>query len=32
MRDGQVESTGTHTELLKTSELYQKLASLQFQE
>lgn len=32
MRDGQVESTGTHAELLKTSELYQKLASLQFQE
>jgi len=32
MRDGKVDSTGTHTELLANSELYQKLAALQFQE
>jgi len=32
MRDGKVDSTGTHTELLAKSELYQKLAALQFQE
>ncbi len=30
MQDGQVESTGTHSELLMKSELYQKLAALQF--
>ena len=32
MRDGQVDSTGTHAELLASSELYQKLNALQFSE
>ncbi|GEP45028.1 ABC transporter ATP-binding protein [Brevifollis gellanilyticus] len=32
MKEGQVESSGTHNELLKKSELYQKLAALQFSE
>ncbi len=32
MRDGRVDSTGTHTELLASSELYQKLNALQFHE
>lgn len=32
MRDGGVEAVGSHDELLKTSELYQKLYSLQFNE
>ncbi len=32
MRDGQIEAKGTHTELLKSCDLYQKLAALQFQE
>lgn len=32
MRDGQVESTGTHAELLVKSEQYQRLAAMQFQE
>jgi subfamily B ATP-binding cassette protein MsbA len=32
MRDGLVEAKGTHTELLKNCDLYQKLAALQFQE
>ncbi len=32
MRDGQVDSRGTHAELLASSELYQKLNALQFSE
>jgi subfamily B ATP-binding cassette protein MsbA len=32
MRDGMVEAKGTHSELLKNCDLYQKLAALQFQE
>lgn len=32
MRDGQVESTGTHAELLVKSEQYQRLAAMQFSE
>lgn len=32
MKDGQVADVGNHEELLKTSELYQKLYSLQFHE
>ncbi|MES2595477.1 MAG: ABC transporter ATP-binding protein [Verrucomicrobiota bacterium] len=32
MRDGEVEASGTHHELLVKSELYQKLAALQFAE
>ncbi len=32
MRDGRVDSTGTHAELLASSELYQKLNALQFHE
>lgn len=32
MKEGQVEAVGSHSELLKTSELYQKLYSLQFNE
>lgn len=32
MRDGQIEAKGTHTELLTSCDLYQKLAALQFQE
>lgn len=32
MKDGRVDATGTHQELLEKSDLYQKLAALQFQE
>jgi len=32
MKDGQVDAIGSHQELLKSSELYQKLYSLQFNE
>lgn len=32
MRDGRIDSRGTHWELLRTSELYQKLYQLQFQQ
>ncbi|SKB02825.1 ATP-binding cassette, subfamily B, MsbA [Prosthecobacter debontii] len=32
MKDGQVDAVGSHSELLKTSVLYQKLYSLQFNE
>jgi ATP-binding cassette, subfamily B, bacterial MsbA len=32
MEQGQIQATGTHTELLQTSPLYQKLHSLQFRE
>ncbi|MCA1963972.1 MAG: ABC transporter ATP-binding protein/permease [Prosthecobacter sp.] len=32
MREGQIESIGTHPELLEKSALYQKLAAMQFQD
>lgn len=32
MRDGRIDSRGTHAELLHNSELYQKLCQLQFQQ
>lgn len=32
MRDGRVDATGTHAELLASNELYQKLNALQFKE